>query len=166
MKLFELETEIRVVEAALNEYAEGNDGEVTEFPDLGKLIDMKAERTRKLLGLGCLVKEIEAEAEAIKIEAAKLKARSDARFNHAERLREFITRNLEREEKLSDARVAFSWRKSEAVVLAPELNPESLPVNFRRVKVDADRTAIKEALKAGETVDGATLEKRINLQIK
>lgn len=69
-------------------------------------------------------------------------------------------------EKMETDFVTLSWRKSEAVVV--DGAPELLPEKYQRVKitVDADKTAIKAAIKAGEDVPGARLEMRQNLQIK
>jgi len=41
-----------------------------------------------------------------------------------------------------------------------------LAENFLRVKTEADLTAIKDALKKGEAVEGAELVERQNIQIK
>ena len=167
MKLFEIDIETRNAQAIIEAWAERNDGDVTECPELAHLIDLTQERDAKLLGLGCLVKELEAEAEAIKTESAKLMERSRTVANHAERVKNFIGGNLKAGEKLSDARVAFSWRKSEGVVLDGEVKPESLPVEFQRTRPpEIDKTAIKEALKSGAVLLFAHLEARQNLQIK
>ena len=166
MKLFELDTEIRSLDIALQEYAEQNDGDVTEFPDLAKLVDLKEERDRKLLGLGCLLKERRAEANAVKEEVKALQKRAKTLSNDVDSIESFIEGNLKPGEKLADSRVAFSWRKSEAVVLGPDMVPDKLPTAFQRVTVEADRTLLKEALKGGETIEGVTLEPRLNLQVK
>ena len=166
MKIFELTQEIRSIEAALNEWAEGNEGDVTSFKGLDELVMLKSTRQERLLGLGCLVKEFEAEAEAIEIESKKLRARADARYNHAERLRKFISGNLVPGERMSDSRVSFAWRKSEGVVIDESLDIVNLPSMFKRVSVSPDKAMLKDALKAGNTIDGVTLESRIGLLIK
>ena len=166
MKLFELDTEIRNVEAAMLEFAEANDGDVTAFTGIGLLVDLKSERERKLLGLGCLLKEREAEAEAVKAEANKLAKRARILQNDADRIRDFINGNLTLGEKMSDHRVAFSWRKSARVVVEPEKKAEDLPVAFVRIKTEIDLGAIREYIARGNDCDFAHLETRLNLQIK
>ena len=66
--------------------------------------------------------------------------------------------------KLKDARAAISWRKSEAVSCWAD--PQMLPPDFQRVKVEADLSAIKAALKDGQDVPGAELQTKQNIQIK
>jgi len=166
LKLFDLDTEIRVLDVALQEHAEKNDGDVTDFPGLSTLIDLKEERERKLLGLGCLLKERRAEAKAVKAEADLLTKRARVLANDVDRIEGFIEGNLKPGEKLQDNRVAFSWRKSEAVVIVPELKPDALPEKFQRRTVEADRALLKEAIKGGEAIEGVTLEARLNLQVK
>jgi hypothetical protein len=58
-------------------------------------------------------------------------------------------------------------RRSTAVELDPDLLPEDLPEQYRRVKVttSADRTALAAALKAGATVEGAQLVERRSWKI-
>jgi hypothetical protein len=46
------------------------------------------------------------------------------------------------------------------------LAPEKLTDAYVRVKVEPDKTAIKEAIKAGTVVDGAELVEHQNITIK
>ena len=70
-------------------------------------------------------------------------------------------------QKLETEQYLFSFRKSEAVNIDEivfNMNDE----RFTRttIKVDADKTAIKKALKDGINVMGASLEQKMNLQVK
>ena len=70
-------------------------------------------------------------------------------------------------QKLETEQYLFSFRKSEAVNIDEivfNMNDE----RFIRttIKVDADKTAIKKALKDGINVIGASLEQKMNLQVK
>lgn len=59
----------------------------------------------------------------------------------------------------------LSFRKSEAVIITDE---EALPEEFVKTKTTTapDKTAIKNAIKSGRTVDGAEIQTNMNLQIK
>ena len=57
----------------------------------------------------------------------------------------------------------ISFRKSESVEID---NVEELEDRFKRVKVEADKTAIKQAIKSGKEVKGARLVENNNLQIR
>jgi hypothetical protein len=68
-------------------------------------------------------------------------------------------------EKIESPLFKISLRRSEAVEVDVV---EALPSSFQNVKtvVTADKMAIKEAIKKGETVFGARIIENFNLQIK
>ena len=57
-------------------------------------------------------------------------------------------------------------RRTESIQLNDDLDPADLPANLQRVTIEADKTAIKDALKAGQTVAGAELITRRSWNIK
>ena len=61
--------------------------------------------------------------------------------------------------------VTFGTRKSSSVIVE---DVNTLPGDYKKVKVTetADKTAIKKALKAGEQIEGCSIEESINLKIK
>jgi malate synthase len=131
----------------------------------------KAEGThaQKCLDIGCFIKDLDAEAEAIRAEEKRLAARRKTAESKASWLRQYLEKNMEPGTNLKDPRTVISWRKSQAVdVLVPA---DQLPEKFRRTKVivEADRTALKDALKAGDSPDldnKAVLCDRHNIQIR
>jgi len=152
-------------------------GDITEGPDglpvnpdmaLDWLEDslrkIEDERDTKALNIACLVKNFRAEAEALKAEKTRLAKRQQAAERTIERLTSYLSSFIEPGLKLKDARAAIGWRRSEAVVLS--VAPDELPEDYVRIKREADLRQIKEDLKAGEDVPGATLEERQNLQIR
>lgn len=166
MRLHEIETEISLLGEHLEEWAAEHDGDITDFPLASEMETLQIDRNRKLLSLACLVKDIEAEADALKVEAAAITDRARVKSNAASRIKGVIASYLETGEKLADNRAALSWRKSEAVEL--DVEPGTLPAPYRREKliIEADKTQIKDALKKGEVVEGARLVTKQNLQIK
>lgn len=152
-------------------------GEVTEGPDgipvtpelaldwleeaLSKVED---ERDTKALNIACLIKNFRAEAAALKEEKLRLQRRQQAAEKTVARLTGYLEQFLEPGTKLRDQRATIGWRKSDAVNCWAEAT--MLPPEFQRVKVEADLSAIKSALKSGEEVAGASLETRNNIQIR
>ena len=60
--------------------------------------------------------------------------------------------------KIERPEATLSMRKGAPSVIYPaDLDPETLPEQFRRWTCDADKAAIKEAMLAGEEVPGLTL---------
>lgn len=123
---------------------------------------LEVARTDKLENIACWVKNLRAEEKAL---AEEIKALT-ARKSRTECLSDRITGILEREldgAPMNTAKVAVSYRKSSMVVID---NAGELIDRFLRIKPEPDKTAIKNAIAAGEKVLGAHLEEKNNIQIK
>lgn len=151
MTLYEIDA--RIMEC-INE-----DGEVIDIEAMDAL---QMERSEKIEGVSLWVKDLDAEAKAIREEEKKLAERRRANENKIESLEKYLVWALNGE-KFSTPRVSVSYRKSQAVVIA---DPEKVPAAWYKAKYEIDRATIKEALKNGEIVPGAVLEERSNIQIK
>lgn len=127
---------------------------------------LKGTHAEKCLNIACMVKNMEAEAEAIKTEEIRLAARRKAAERRGDWLRAYLAGNMEPGTNLKDARTVIGWRKSTAVEVT--VKPEELPENLRRTKIthEPDKAAIKTNLEAGQAIPGCTLVTRFNLQIK
>lgn len=144
-----------------------DDGEIMDFEQFEAL---SLAKEQKIENIGCWVKNLDAEANAIKAEEKSLKERRTAAENKAERLREYLAGFLNGE-KYSSPRVNISYRKSEAVELAVDENAfvEWAAVkrpDLVKTKIELNKTAIKDAIKGGEQIDGAYITERQNMQIK
>lgn len=129
---------------------------------------------------------IEAKADAWCWVIDGLRQQAAARAEHARRLAELAKDAEHQAEVLQDRLVAAleriapeetTWklaehkitsRKVTSVELDPELLPADLPEQFQRVKTtySADKTALKAALAAGQTIDGASLVERRSWTIR
>lgn len=163
LKLYELNTEIREAQELLEEWAAEHDGDFTDFPLTDTLERVQMDRVSKLLAIACLVKDYEAEEDALASERKRLGAREKAAANKAEGLRAYLTMNMKAGEKVQDARAVISWRKSKAVIVD---NLEALPGCYVFTKHEPMKSVIKEAIEAGENIPGVHLEQRESLQIK
>ena len=134
---------------------------------LSELEQMQEERTEKLEAIGCFIKNLESEAKAIKAEIDNLKERMEAKTNKAERLREYLTKDIlaHDEKKVETARISMSFRSSEQVSI---LDETKIPKEYltEKITISPDKTAIKKAIKDGQTVEGCEIVKKQNLQIK
>ena len=128
---------------------------------------LEVERNDKLEAVALYVKSLDADAAAIKAEEKKLADRRSIKERKAERLRSYLTFSMQTfgDTKIETPRVALSFRKSESVEIT---DASYLPRVFCKIeeKITPDKKAIKQALKAGETINGAELVTRQNLQIK
>lgn len=115
-----------------------------------------------------VMRELDAEAAALKAEEQRLAMRRKAREANAERLRAYTARclGMAGTRKIATPLAVVSLRATTSVDVA--CAPESLPEAFRRTKVEvsADKTAIGAALKAGTEIAGCSLVTRDSLQVR
>lgn len=128
---------------------------------------LELDRKEKIEGTALFLKNLTAEAAALEAEENTLRARREQKNKTIERLKSYLSYNLTSAEqtKFETGRVLLSFRKSEAVEVR---DMELLPKEFIRTKTteEANKTAIKAAIKSGESVAGAELVTKMNLQIK
>jgi hypothetical protein len=158
VRLFDIAAEL---ESLLNSSVDEN-GEISE-ESIAALDALEMQRDEKCLAIAAYALGQEAEADAVKAHADKLARRAQIHRNHASRLRAYIAQHLPAGHACSDFRVRLGWRKSTAVRVTDE---GKLPEQFWRVTREPALSDIKDALKAGESVDGAELEPRNNLVIR
>lgn len=164
MKLYDINTEIHNVQTMLEEWAAENEGDITDFPLNDNLASITMDRETKLLSIACVIKDYEADADAMAAEIKKMADRKKSAQSKADSMRAWLERNIDAGEKFSDTRAAISWRASKSVEVTGE--PEQLPEQYQRVTVAADKAAIKDALGKGELIPGCSLVSRQNMQIK
>lgn len=109
MSLYEIDQEIM---ACIDE-------ETGEILDVKRLDALQMAREKKLENVACWVKNLLADADAIKAERRQLEEREKAARNKAERLKQYLVENL-RGDKLNTARAVVSYRKSEQVRIVDE----------------------------------------------
>ena len=139
------------------------DAETGEIIDADKLDKLTMERDAKIENVALWIKDLKAEAEALKAEKMAFAERQKVAENKIESLKKWLAYALDGQDYKS-VRASVSFRKSQAVEIA---DIYKLDENYLRYKEpEADKTAIKEALKAGKTVAGATLVENTSVIIK
>ena len=160
--LFDINRELQDLwEAALDpETGELDEEKLAAFEALGM------ERDAKIENIACWIKNLKSDAEALKAEAKNMADRAKAAERKADSLKRYLAAALHGE-KFQSARAAISWRKSVSVEV-DDAEVENLPEQYirRKVSVEADKTAIKDALKAGESIEGCRLVESNNISIK
>ena len=171
MKLYEIHSEIEQIFSTIEDILSNPEAspEAKEGALAGlqaQLAELTLAKTDKALYLARKVLNLDAEAEAVKAEKAKLAARQARLERQVEAIKGYLQTSLTAGEKLKDSVVQIGWRKSVGVVMRADA--ESLPARFQRIKVEAAVSIIKEALQQGdvEAEKYAVLEERNNVQIK
>ncbi len=162
LHLYEITAQMAAIDAAIDAYAVEHEGEIPDNLD-AQLAALQLQRNEKLLSIGRWIKNLEGEAEAVAAEKERLAARQSALENKAARLRAWVAQNLFVGEKLSDANVAYSWRKSTSVEIT-DIN--QIPAAYLHVEETASKADIKKVLVSGIDVPGAALVEKMNLQLK
>ena len=159
MTLYEIDEAIRdLIENAVDPET----GEIAEDLSL-QLEDLHMAREQKLENIACYIKDLKAEAEAIRAEERNLAARRRTAENKAARLTDYLSWALAGE-KFKSARCAVSFRKSMAVQVNTLMD---IPEEYLRFKdPEPDKAKIKDALKEGLDVPGATLVENVSVIIK
>lgn len=146
------------------------DAETGEVLDIEEFEALEMERDQKIEGMALWIKNLKAEAEAIKNEEQTLAARRRADENKVERLKNYIA-FIMHGEPLKTPRVAISYRNTPVVKVDDENSfidwAKANGQQYLRYKdPEINKTAIKKALDSGETVTGAHIETSVSTIIK
>lgn len=141
------------------------DEETGEIIDIEKLGALEMERDAKISNIACWIKELKAEANAVKTEKMNLEKRQKACINKAEQLTSYLGYILNGQ-KFKDGRCSISYRKSTSVDVAKDIDLQKVPECYLKIERELKVSEIKEALKNGIEVDGCSLVEKQNIQIR
>lgn len=121
----------------------------------------------KIIATAMYIRRLDALNKATRETIQDLQERVRADSKRIEALKWLMTKAMDSLQytEVKSPEVTLRFRKSSSVEIT---DSESLPEQFLRTKtvVEPDKTAIKNALKAGEKIQGAQLVESRNLQIK
>jgi len=163
MKLYEIDELIsRCVVVNDSEAVDTATGEVI---DIDYLNSLEMERDKKIEYLIKLHLNCKSDAESLKAEAQKFQKRAKAEENKAEQIKSYLAYIQNGEKfKSEDGLHQISFRKTTSIEV-PDVSV--LDECYLRYKdPEADKTAIKEAIKSGIDVKGATLIEKLSPTIK
>lgn len=139
------------------------DNETGEIIDIEMFDSLQMERDEKIESIALYIKDLKAEAEALKAEKLAFAERQKVTENKAESLKNYLAYAL-KGQAFKSTKAVVSFRKTQQVDI-PDIY--KLDENFLKyAEPTADKTAIKEAIKAGQTVKGATLIENTSVIIK
>lgn len=168
MKLYELSKDYESLMLAIES------GDIPEEALADTLESIEVMLDEKADNIACWIKQLTAEAEAIKAEEDKLKARRTAKLKRAERLTEYLSECLTNagRNKIETARNVISFRKTPGKVV---IDNEQGFVEWAQKYADGflnykeptiNKTAITEYIKAGGQLEGVRIESSQNISIK
>ena len=131
-----------------------------------RLNELTLARAEKVENVALVIKNYLAEAKMVEEAEKKFKARRIALQNKAERLKNYLAYCLGGE-KYKSPMVNIYYTHTEAVAVSDAFfDTESNRKFFRVIPPEADKNAIKAAIKAGETITGAELVENTSMVLR
>ena len=160
MNLYELTTEAKMIASLLETE------ELTSELEAMLVINQQ-ELSDKSMNYAKVIRNLEADSDAIDNEIKRLKAMKEAKDRAIDKMKEAVRNAMLSAgiDKIESSLFKLSLRRSEAVEV---VNIDQLPESLVVVKktVSADKVKIKEQIKNGIPVEGAVIVENFNLQIK
>lgn len=127
-------------------------------------IDWEDDFSEKIENCIKVIRNKNARVEAYKAEIERLKKLKASEEKAIEEIKKRISEamQLTKHDKLETTLFKVGFRKSKAVVV----DEVKLPKEYMKAKWIPDKEKLKELLKNGATIQGATLEERRNLNIR
>ena len=154
--------------AILDAITNGIDPETGELTNFDELEELQIARDEKIENIACYIKDISAEAKAIRDEELALAKRRKSLESRSESLKKYLADALNGE-KWSSPRAAISWRKSSKVVVEDAFLEWARNFNTNLLTYEAPKpslTAIRDAIKGGQNIKYASIIETNTLTVK
>lgn len=166
MNLYNLTSECKGLYDAILATADEETGEA-DLSLVTALAERQEEWDKKAVSVACVFRALGEDSDRIGREIERLTAMKKRLDRERERVKEGLDAACRAlgVESVKGMYANISYRASEQTVIDDEL---SLPEEYLTVKktYTPNKTAIKEAIKAGKEVPGAHIERKKNIQIK
>lgn len=143
------------------------DSETGEIIDPEQLDALQMARDRKIENVAKWIKNLRSDVAALKSEEESFRVRRQSAENRVKDLTHYLEYALAGQPfEAADKSVSVKTVKNggKAPIVFDEdaefIDPNSIPEQFRKVSVDLDMTAIRDALEAGEILDFAHIGER------
>jgi hypothetical protein len=141
---------------------EENGGELT--PELEEQLTItEHDRESKCEGYVSVIRQLKSKSQLIKDEAKRLLDAARTYDKSVERLEDNLLSSIVQLGNIKTNFVSISTRRNKSVEIADDIE---IPLQYQRVKIEANKTAIKEALESGIDVPGATIVEKFSLLIR
>ena len=147
------------------------DPETGELKDFEAFAALNMERSRKIEGMAVWVKNLTAEARALKAEEDNLAQRRKVLTNRAEGLKKYLSKITGGEAfKSTKAQISFRATSSLNVFDVPStakwLEENGFDDYVTYSEPSVDKTAVKQLLKTVEVIPGCVIEQGTSISIK
>lgn len=152
------------IQEAWERYLDVETGEILEESAFADIEALEMERDRKIENVALWIKNVKAEAEAVKAEKMALAERQAKLERKAESLKRYLAMALHGEKWNNSPKVTINFRKSEVVDVESGAWLDDEYLTFS--DPTPNKTAIKKALKSGVEIIGCKLTQKSNVIIK
>lgn len=163
MKLYELSQNFRNLQQVLE-----NAGEDENLKELviNSMKELECDLSTKVENIVRLIKNLQAEVEALKAEEKRLAKERKTRENKIENLQGYLFDTISGLEKreVKGGIFTVSIKKNPPKAIVEDLN--AIPKQFIVNTPSVDKKMLKEALKNGEIIEGAKLVREESLKIR
>jgi hypothetical protein len=162
MNIYKIQNEFQLIIAEVI----NNEGEIT--PELETALTINKEQLQsKAVDYCYVIKQLDYDCEQIDNEIARLNKLKKVRANLTERLKNTVSSAMQlyEVEKIETPLIKLNFRNSESVEITNEQQLDACFIVTKTVTTP-DKKAIKDAIKSGVFVEGATISYNKNLQIK
>lgn len=156
------------IDKTISEWEPDIDPDTGEVLNFAALDELNMARDAKIENVALYIKNLIADAKAIRDEEKALAERRKAAENKADRLKKYLAISLNGE-KFSTAKVAVSYKTSAAVQTDDEFVAwavKNAPELLRVSDPEPNKTAIKAALTGGANLPGASIVQNVSVQIR
>lgn len=160
-KLWEISDDILELERVIDEIEDCNDlteseKEVRRNHVFSEWLNTDTQFDEKAEKVAHYIKYLEALTEARKAEMKRLKTLAEMSEKQSAKLRDYLVKEMLRvdKRKVEGATCKLSMRRKQPRVCL-NVEPEELPLEYQRVKIEANLTEIKKALKSQKQLDWA-----------
>jgi hypothetical protein len=150
---------------AILEQIESADGEVDQTLE-SELYKLELERDQKLENCCAVVKNYRAEADIYAAEIKRLRAQQTRCEKVAERVEAYIEAHIMPGEKWGSGPHKISWRKSESVELADDVDISEVPDAYKQTVTTLMKAEAKRDLKMGADLWFVKVTEKQNIQVK
>lgn len=120
----------------------------------------------KLESTAKVIRNLEAEAEALEVEEKRLKARKTAVKNRIADIKGYVQQNLEAMGKDKVTSGIFKWSIQANAPSVNILDEDLIPDAYWKIERKPMKTEIKKAIEAGELTEGAELVRTKSLRLR
>lgn len=169
LSLFDISNEFFALKDLIDNDLEVNEetGEITDNSELLKELfdNLKMTLEDKLDNAQRYCLTLDGEADILDKEIKRLQAKKQALNNKKDRLRKIMLSTIENtgQSKFKTSLYSFNIKNSEALEVE---SIDNIPREFLRIKKEADKTAIKKAIKDGLFIEGCKIVENKSLVTK